>query len=150
MTTTFFQTFKYLFKCLQELSNTNFNRKVDSGSPAPDSPSSFVPFYRVHGSNRSPRPISPESPRPQFTIPLNQTDGPMRLPAGGPRMNLEPHLLVNKAPDELPPGVDPCQREVGAKTTRSLYQFTGGKIYINSFIEKITQNTTGETHVEVK
>lgn len=44
----------------------------------------------------------------------------MYIPADGPRMYFEPKLLVNKPSDELPPGVDPCQREVGAQTTRAL------------------------------
>lgn len=43
----------------------------------------------------------------------------MYLPADGPRMYLEPYLLVNKPSDELPPGVDPCQREVRAKPTKT-------------------------------
>uniref|UniRef100_H3D5C6 Villin like n=1 Tax=Tetraodon nigroviridis TaxID=99883 RepID=H3D5C6_TETNG len=47
----------------------------------------------------------------KFTIPLKETGGPMYLPANGPTMYLEPSLLVNKPSDELPPGVDPCQRE---------------------------------------
>lgn len=51
----------------------------------------------------------------------------MYLPADGPRMYLEPYLLVNKPSDELPPGVDPCQREVRAKPTRSKITKTTGK-----------------------
>lgn len=94
---------------------------------APGSPSSTTPFYRVHGGNWSPKPMSPTSPssqRPQFTMPLTQIDGPMHLHAD--RVYYEPKLLVNKLPDQLPPGVDPCQREVGSETAKSFNQFTGG------------------------
>lgn len=49
-------------------------------------------------------------------MPLTQTKGP--------RMYFEPKLLVNKLSDQLPPDVDPCQREVGAETAKSSYQFT--------------------------
>ncbi|XP_056868719.1 villin-1 isoform X2 [Takifugu flavidus] len=93
-----------------ELNNASFNKMGDGG--APGSPSSTTPFYRVHGGNWSPKPMSPTSPssqRPQFTMPLTQIDGPMHLHAD--RVYYEPKLLVNKLPDQLPPGVDPCQRE---------------------------------------
>lgn len=42
------------------------------------------------------------------------------------RVYYEPKLLVNKLPDQLPPGVDPCQREVGPETAKSFHQFTWG------------------------
>lgn len=139
----FFQTSsKYLLKCVQDLSNASFNKMGDGGPPG-----SPTPFYGVHGSNRSPKPTSPISPssmRPQFTIPLNQTNGPMYLPANGPRMYLEPNLLVNKPSDELPPGVDPCQREVGAQPIRLLYQFTGGILRKHLHLEN-NKDTTGKT-----
>lgn len=67
-------------------------------------------------------PTSPSSQRPQFTMPLTQIDGPMHLHAD--KVYYEPTLLVNKLSDQLPPGVDPCQREVGSVTAKSLNQFT--------------------------
>lgn len=57
----------------------------------------------------------------------------MYLPAVGPRMYLEPKLLVNMPIDELPPGVDPCQREVGANTT-AIISVYWGSIETNIFI----------------
>lgn len=40
----------------------------------------------------------------------------------------EPELLVNKLADQLPPGVDPCQREVGSETAKSFNKFTWGHL----------------------
>lgn len=95
-----------------------------------------MPFYRGHGANLSPKPMSPTSPsshRPQFNIPFNQTDAP--------RMYFEPKLLVNKLSDQLPPGVDPCQREVGAETAKSFYQFSREMLTPTSSFRK---GTTGK------
>lgn len=103
------------------MNNASFNKMVDSSGPG--SPSTSMPVYKVPGADWSPKPkspktptspISPSSQRPQFTIPLIQTDGPMYIPSDGYRRYFEPKLLVNKPSDELPPGVDPSEREVGA------------------------------------
>lgn len=57
----------------------------------------------------------------------------MYLPANGPTMYLEPSLLVNKPSDELPPGVDPCQREVGGQPTAIISVYWENS-YTNIFI----------------
>lgn len=44
------------------------------------------------------------------------------------RVYYEPQLLVNKLSDQLPPGVDPSQREVGSETAKSFNQFTDGGV----------------------
>lgn len=88
------------------------------GYGSPRSPISPSPFYRVH--DLSPSPSSPSNRRPQSLspssfVPFTQTDGSVFPSPGSPGLYLEPKLLASKASSELPPGVDPCRREVGAE-----------------------------------
>lgn len=74
-------------------------------------------YYRVHGGDLSPRPSSPSSPsaqraRSSVSINLNSSaSGTVSPSAGGSGTYLDPELLINKSPSELPQGVDPSQRE---------------------------------------
>ncbi|CAN9506309.1 unnamed protein product [Ophioblennius macclurei] len=96
------------------LDTTDFNKSpvgmVGSSYGAPGGPSSSPTFYRVH--DLSPRSSLPNSPSPvriqfksssSFSRPSSADDG-----VG---MYLDPELLINKEVSELPPGVDPSQRE---------------------------------------
>lgn len=90
---------------------------------------SSPPVYRVHGRDLSPKPSTPTSPstqRAQSSVSVDQSPssgfspsssagGTVSPSAGGSGMFLDPELLVNKSPSELPQGVDPGQREVGAE-----------------------------------
>uniref|UniRef100_A0A8C9YVN9 Villin like n=1 Tax=Sander lucioperca TaxID=283035 RepID=A0A8C9YVN9_SANLU len=81
-----------------------------------------------HGGDLSPRPSTPTSPstqRAQSSASMTQSPSSSYTPsspaggtvspsAGGSGMYLDPELLINKSPSELPQGVDPSQREVGA------------------------------------
>uniref|UniRef100_A0A8C9YW09 Villin like n=1 Tax=Sander lucioperca TaxID=283035 RepID=A0A8C9YW09_SANLU len=92
------------------------------------SPTSSPPVYRFHGGDLSPRPSTPTSPstqRAQSSASMTQSPSSSYTPsspaggtvspsAGGSGMYLDPELLINKSPSELPQGVDPSQREVGA------------------------------------
>lgn len=116
-----------LLLCLQDLNNSNLNPGEVSGGGygAPGGPVSSVPsvpFYRVHGADWSPRSSTPSSPtlhRAQlcaspssgFSSPSSFADRSVSPPAGG---FVDPELLLNKSASELPQGVDPSQREVGA------------------------------------
>uniref|UniRef100_A0A8C4HFU4 Villin-like n=1 Tax=Dicentrarchus labrax TaxID=13489 RepID=A0A8C4HFU4_DICLA len=75
-----------------DLNNSNLNKSPvgisGGGYRAPGGPMSSPPVYRVHG-DLSPRPSTPTR-------------------SG---MYLDPELLINKSPSELPQGVDPSQRE---------------------------------------
>lgn len=113
--------------CLQDLNNSNLNKGGSgSGYGAPGGPISSPPFYRVHGGDLSPRPFtatSPSTQRPQSSMNLSPSSFTPSFPAGGPvspstggsGVYLHPELLVNKSPSELPQGVDPSRREVGAE-----------------------------------
>uniref|UniRef100_A0A673CIT0 Villin-like n=1 Tax=Sphaeramia orbicularis TaxID=375764 RepID=A0A673CIT0_9TELE len=102
-----------------ELSNTNLNKSPGGGYGAPGGPvSSPPPVYRVHG-DLSPKPSTPSSPstqRPQPSVSPSYIFSPS-VTAGGSRLSsaggqyLDPQLLINKSPSELPQGVDPSQRE---------------------------------------
>uniref|UniRef100_A0A8C9YTE3 Villin like n=1 Tax=Sander lucioperca TaxID=283035 RepID=A0A8C9YTE3_SANLU len=89
------------------------------------SPTSSPPVYRFHGGDLSPRPSTPTSPstqRAQSSASMTQSPSSSYTPsspaggtvspsAGGSGMYLDPELLINKSPSELPQGVDPSQRE---------------------------------------
>lgn len=86
-----------------DLSNTSLNKSPsDGGYRAPGGPVTS-PIYKVHGGNKS-IPTNPTSHRTSSTSSSS-------LISGGVEPSLDPHLLINKASDELPPGVDPSQRE---------------------------------------
>ncbi|XP_026216998.1 villin-1 isoform X3 [Anabas testudineus] len=113
-----------------DLSNANLNNSPGGvsggGYRAPGGPVSSFPFSKVQVADLSPRsstPTSPSTPRSQpsasMTLSpsssLNQSfvdGGTMSPSAGGSGMYLDPQLLLNKSPSELPQGVDPTQREV--------------------------------------
>lgn len=109
----------------QDLNNTNLSKSpVGSGGGgyrALGGPVSSPTLYRVHGGDQSPRPSTPTSPstqRVQSSVSLNMSPSASFSPpspsAGGSGTSLDPALLINKSPSELPKGVDPSQREVGA------------------------------------
>lgn len=89
---------------------------------APGGPVSPPPVYRVHALDLHPGPTSPSNKRgPSFGnqssfTPLSPTRGPVSPSAGGSRVYLDPKVLVSKSSSELPQGVDPSQREVGAES----------------------------------
>ncbi|XP_039983459.1 villin-1 isoform X1 [Xiphias gladius] len=112
-----------------ELKNTTMSKSPTGmgggGYRAPGGPVSSPPLYRGHGGNSSPRLSTPASPSTQsshssvsmtlsppstFTpsFPAGDTVSPS---AGGSGMYLDPELLINKSPSELPQGVDASQRE---------------------------------------
>lgn len=112
--------------CHQDFSNLN---KSPGGSyQAPGGPMTSPPVYRTHGGDLSPRPATPTSPStlrtqspvlmnlsPSSRFNLTFTDGGIKSPSAGYSGKfLDPELLINKSPSELPQGVDPSQREVGA------------------------------------
>lgn len=117
--------------CLQDMNNTNLSNspgKVSGGGyRAPGGPVSSSPFSKVQAVDLSPRPSTPTSPsnhraQPSVTMSpsssFNQSfvdGGTMSSSAGGPGMYLDPQLLVDKSPSELPQGVEPTQKEVGAE-----------------------------------
>ncbi|XP_035507924.1 villin-1 isoform X2 [Morone saxatilis] len=111
-----------------DLNNSNLNKSPvgisGGGYRAPGGPMSSPPGYRVHG-DLSPRPSTPTSPstqRAQTSVSMNLSPSSSFTPsspaggtvspsAGGSGMYLNPELLINKSPSELPQGVDPSQRE---------------------------------------
>uniref|UniRef100_A0A8C4HFB5 Villin-like n=1 Tax=Dicentrarchus labrax TaxID=13489 RepID=A0A8C4HFB5_DICLA len=111
-----------------DLNNSNLNKSPvgisGGGYRAPGGPMSSPPVYRVHG-DLSPRPSTPTSPstqRAQTSVSMNLSPssnfspsslagGTVSPSAGGSGMYLDPELLINKSPSELPQGVDPSQRE---------------------------------------
>nr|XP_046227115.1 villin-1 isoform X2 [Scatophagus argus] len=104
-----------------DLSNSNLYRSpagvTTDGYGAPGGPTSSPPAYRVHGVELSPRSLTPTSPSTQ-RVSLSPSSGfrPWHQggsspSTGGSGMYLDPELLVNKSTDELPQGVDPCQKE---------------------------------------
>lgn len=119
--------------CVQDLNNTNLNKSPvgnsGGGYRAPGGPMSSPPAYRLHGGDLSPRPSTPTSPSTQraqssasVTVspsssfsPSYSAGGTVSPSGGGSGMYLDPKLLINKSPSELPQGVDPGQREVGAE-----------------------------------
>ncbi|XP_032360262.1 villin-1 isoform X2 [Etheostoma spectabile] len=112
-----------------DLNNTYLNKSpvgVSGGdNRAPGGPTTSPPVNRFHGGDLSPRPSTPTSPstqRAQSSASMTQSPSSIYTPsspaggtvspsAGGSRMYLEPELLINKSPSELPHGVDPSQRE---------------------------------------
>uniref|UniRef100_A0A665VFS7 Gelsolin-like domain-containing protein n=1 Tax=Echeneis naucrates TaxID=173247 RepID=A0A665VFS7_ECHNA len=88
-------------------------------------PHKWSVIYRVHGGDWSPRPSTPTSPSTQRVqssknmspsvsfSPSSQVDGGMSPSAGNSGMYMDPDLLINKSPSELPKGVEASQREVG-------------------------------------
>lgn len=96
---------------------------------APGSPISSPPVYRLHGilSPKTSNPTSPSTRRTQSSSssssffpssgfpPSSPGGGTMVHSFGGPGTYLDPELLINKSPSDLPEGVDPSQREVGAE-----------------------------------
>lgn len=95
-----------------------------SGYSAPGGPINY-PFYRVHSTELSPKPRSPISPsmlrsptspgRNSFGfLPASPTGSPFS-PLDMHEGHLDPKHLVNTAPDDLPDGVDPSRKEVGAR-----------------------------------
>lgn len=74
---------------------------------------SSFPLNKVHVVDFSPRPSTPNTPSTPSSSysPSSPPRGTMSPSAG---TFLDPQLLVNKSPNELPQGVDPSQREVGA------------------------------------
>ncbi|XP_071341213.1 villin-1 isoform X2 [Trachinotus anak] len=112
-----------------DLNNTNLSKSptvMDGGGyRAPGGPVTSPPLYRVHGGDLSPRPSTPTSPSIQrvwppasMTLspsgsltPSSPAGGTVSPSAGGSGMYLDPELLINKSPSELPQGVEPSQRE---------------------------------------
>nr|XP_020457982.1 villin-like protein [Monopterus albus] len=86
-----------------DLNNTDLNRSPvgvgGGGYRAPGGPASSSPVNN-HVADLSPRASYPTSTTQSSTS------------AGGSGMVLDPELLINKPPSELPLGVDPSQREV--------------------------------------
>lgn len=112
---------------LQDLNNYNLNKDTLSGYKAPGGPISSYPFYRIHGGDHSPKPSSPTSPstlrspfspnRPSFGfVPISPTGGPVSPSTGRYGVYLDPQRLINKSPSDLPDGVDPTHKEVGAES----------------------------------
>uniref|UniRef100_A0A8C3AQM2 Villin like n=1 Tax=Cyclopterus lumpus TaxID=8103 RepID=A0A8C3AQM2_CYCLU len=110
--------------CLQDLNNSNSNKRP-VGVSGPGGPTSSPPVYQSHGGDLSPRPSTPSSPctlRAQTSVSMNMSPSSSFSPsspggdtvspsAGSSGMYLNPELIVNKSPSELPQGVDPSQRE---------------------------------------
>ncbi|XP_067433885.1 villin-1 isoform X2 [Thunnus thynnus] len=112
-----------------DLNNSNLNKSPagmgGGGYRAPGGPRSSSPGYRVYGGDLSPRPSTPNSPSTQRSQPsVSMTFSPSSSltpssPAGrtvspspgGSEMYLNPDILINKSPSDLPQGVDPSQRE---------------------------------------
>ncbi|XP_036934717.1 villin-1 isoform X2 [Acanthopagrus latus] len=104
---------------------SNLNKSPGGSYQAPGSPMTSPPIYRTHGGDLSPRPATPTSPptlrtqspglmnlSPSSGFNLTFTDGGMKSPSAGYSGKfLDPELLINKSPSELPQGVDPSQRE---------------------------------------
>uniref|UniRef100_A0A672GHD4 Villin-like n=1 Tax=Salarias fasciatus TaxID=181472 RepID=A0A672GHD4_SALFA len=89
-------------------------RLINQLNAARSSPS----FYRVHSTDRSPRSSLPSSPSPvriHFRSSSSGANSPRPPSADDGGMYLHPDLLVNKSVSDLPPGVDPSQREVGVE-----------------------------------
>lgn len=112
---------------LQDLNNYNLNKGGLSGHGAPGGPISSYPLYRIHGGDHSPKPSSPTSPftlrspsspnRPSFGfVPISPTVGPVSPSTGHYGVYLDAKRLINKSPSDLPDGVDPTRKEVGAES----------------------------------
>ncbi|XP_068603826.1 villin-1 [Brachionichthys hirsutus] len=109
-----------------DLRNSQLNKSavgMGGGSyEAPGSPVSSPPLYRVHGIYQSPKPSTPTSPStqkpasarlgPSSSVTPSSPAGGFASPStGGTGTHLNPELLINKSPGELPKGVDSSQRE---------------------------------------
>lgn len=119
--------------CMQDQTNTYLSKSPvgmnGGGYRAPGGPVTSPSLYRDHGGNLSPRPSTPTSPstqRRQSSLSSTMSPSPSLFPsspaggnvspsAGGSGTFLNPELLIDKSPSELPHGVDPGQREVGAR-----------------------------------
>lgn len=112
---------------LQDLNNYNLNKDTQSGYGAPGGPISSYPLYRVHGGDLSPKPSTPTSPsilrsptspnHPSYGfVPISPIGGPVSPSAGHYGVYLDPQRLINKSPTDLPDGVDPTRKEVGAES----------------------------------
>lgn len=110
------------FLCLQDLKNSDLDKMTGSDYRAPGGPVSPPPVYRVHALDLYQGPTSPSKKRgPSFGsqssfTPLSPTGGFRSPSTGGSRGYLDPKVLVNKSSSELPQGVDPSRREVGAES----------------------------------
>lgn len=108
----------------QDLNNYNLNKDTLGGYGAPGGPISSYPLYKTHGGDHSPKPStptsrrSPSSPnRPSFGfVPISPTVGPVSPSTGRYGVYLNPQRLINKSPSDLPDGVDPTRKEVGAES----------------------------------
>ncbi|XP_070708675.1 villin-1 isoform X1 [Pempheris klunzingeri] len=118
-----------LLQITVDLKNSNLNKSAvgnsGGGYRAPGGPMGSPPVYRLHGGDLSPRPSTPTSPSPQraqSSVSTNLSPSSSFTPsspagdnvspsAGGSEMYLDPEILINKSPSELPQGVDPCRRE---------------------------------------
>lgn len=98
------------------MNNANLSNSAGvsgGGYRAPGGPVSSSPFSKVQVIDLSSAPTSPSKHKGQSTVlSPSAIDGGT---AGSPGMYLKPQLLLNKSPSELPLGVDPTQKEVGAK-----------------------------------
>uniref|UniRef100_A0A3Q0SYB1 Villin like n=1 Tax=Amphilophus citrinellus TaxID=61819 RepID=A0A3Q0SYB1_AMPCI len=83
--------------CLQDLQNTKLNKTPVGGGGG---------GYRAPGGPVTSPPSSPTRPQSAMSSSSGSSSGPVN--AGG---YLDPELLVNKSPSELPEGVDPTQKE---------------------------------------
>lgn len=112
---------------LQDLNNYDLNKDALGGYRAPGGPISSYPLYRIHGGDHSPKPSTPTSPstlrspsspnHPSFGfVPISPIGGPVSPSAGQYGVHLNPERLINKSPSDLPDGVDPTRKEVGAES----------------------------------
>lgn len=118
---------------LQDLNNYSLHKEAVSGYSAPGGPINY-PFYRVHNTELSPKPSSPTSPsilrspgtptRNSFGFlpasptvsPFSSLASPFSPLAVHDEGHLDPKHLVNTASEDLPDGVDPSRKEVGARS----------------------------------
>lgn len=136
------QRYDFTVLCFQDMNNSDLNNSPGGvsggGYRAPGGPVSSPPFYRVHGGDLSPRHSipthlftqtdgTPTPPSYSFTK-LSPAGGAVSPSAGRPGKYLDPQLLVHKSADELPQGVDPSQREVGAQLKISYKWYNNIKI----------------------
>uniref|UniRef100_A0A3Q1HWR2 Villin-like n=1 Tax=Acanthochromis polyacanthus TaxID=80966 RepID=A0A3Q1HWR2_9TELE len=88
--------------------------RVSEGSyRAPGGPVSSPPLYRVHGigqSSKTSTPSSPSTPRTP-TSPRESPSAPWLSHSSGSGTYVNPKLLINQDPSDLPDGVDPTQKE---------------------------------------
>uniref|UniRef100_A0AAQ6AAM9 HP domain-containing protein n=1 Tax=Amphiprion ocellaris TaxID=80972 RepID=A0AAQ6AAM9_AMPOC len=82
---------------------------------APGGPMSSPPLYRVHGIGQSPKPSTPSSPSTPRTPTSLRTPSSVSVAwssqSSGSGTYVNPKLLINQDPSDLPDGVDPTQKE---------------------------------------